>query len=229
MVIPCCLVHPDRVLFVLSRVCASPPMNMHTHERAHAHTLPLHPVSSHLCAHIPGNTVMNLASCLQPGWRPFNFSLPPSLPPSTQPTLPYMHFPFLLFFGKNRKYQILIPRAPPSLFFSFKKKKHLFFQFYNVGTDCLEASTEVVRFNRDTSAKSWQSEQLAKRGRSKADQAAAASAGAALGPVVEHVAFSSDGKVWCVCVRVFFWFLRLCFFWRIAVLALLSFLPRRPF
>eukprot|EP00903_Cladosiphon_okamuranus_P017264 g15909.t1 len=68
-------------------------------------------------------------------------------------------------------------------------------QFYNVATDCLEASAEVVRYNRDTSAKSWQSDQLAKRGRAKGDHAAAvAAAGAALGPVVEHVAFSADGE-----------------------------------
>lgn len=77
-----------------------------------------------------------------------------------------------------------------------------------MATDCLEASTEIVRFNRDTSAKSWQSDQLAKRG--KMDAAGGGGrGGAALGPVVEHVVFSSDGKVChgmkrcellCVCV-----------------------------
>lgn len=59
-----------------------------------------------------------------------------------------------------------------------------------MATDCLEASTEVVRFNKDTSAKSWQSDQLAKRGKTDA-----VGDGATGGPVVEHVAFSPDGKV----------------------------------
>ncbi|CAM9591713.1 unnamed protein product, partial [Ectocarpus sp. 12 AP-2014] len=49
-----------------------------------------------------------------------------------------------------------------------------------------------VRFNRDTSAKSWQSDHLSKMQRSKSDGGAGGAA--SLGPVVEHVAFSSDGK-----------------------------------
>lgn len=63
----------------------------------------------------------------------------------------------------------------------------LFLQFYNVSTNCLEASAEVVRSNRDTSAKSWQTKRV--KGEGKGGGAAS------LGPVVEHVAFSSDGKV----------------------------------
>ncbi|CAN0183209.1 unnamed protein product, partial [Ectocarpus sp. 4 AP-2014] len=65
-------------------------------------------------------------------------------------------------------------------------------QFYNVGTNCLEASAEVVRFNRDTSAKGWQSDHLSKMQRGKSDDGAGGAG--SVGPVVEHVAFSSDGK-----------------------------------
>ncbi|CAN0325433.1 unnamed protein product, partial [Laminaria digitata] len=60
-------------------------------------------------------------------------------------------------------------------------------QFYNVSTNCLEASAEVVRSNRDTSAKSWQAKRV------KGEEGKGGGA-ASLGPVVEHVAFSSDGK-----------------------------------
>ncbi|CBJ32024.1 expressed unknown protein [Ectocarpus siliculosus] len=68
-------------------------------------------------------------------------------------------------------------------------------QFYNVGTNCLEASAEVVRFNRDTSAKSWQSDHLSKMQRGRSDGGTGGAGGAgSVGPVVEHVAFSSDGK-----------------------------------
>lgn len=64
----------------------------------------------------------------------------------------------------------------------------LFPQFYNVSTNCLEASVEVVRSNRDTSAKSWQTKGVKGEGRG-------GGGAASHGPVVEHVAFSSDGKV----------------------------------
>lgn len=87
------------------------------------------------------------------------------------------------------------PFPPVCLGRALTSRKPIIQQFYNVTTDCLEASTEIVRFNRDTSAKSWQSDQLARRGKMDATGGAGAGAGAALGPVVEHVAFSSDGKV----------------------------------
>lgn len=71
-------------------------------------------------------------------------------------------------------------------------------KFYNVATDCLEASAEIVRFNRVTSAKTKQlvSEASKARGASAAATAAAAAAlvtGAE--PMVERVVFSTDGKV----------------------------------
>ena len=64
----------------------------------------------------------------------------------------------------------------------------LFLQFYNVSTNCLEAGAEVVRSNRDTSAKSWQTNRVKGEG-------IGGGGAASLGPAVEHVAFSSDGKV----------------------------------
>lgn len=74
-----------------------------------------------------------------------------------------------------------------------------------MSTDCVEASAEVVRFNRDTSAKASYAKQRAgasassKRGGGDAAAVTAASSG----PVVEHVAFSKDGKVSPFCILLY--------------------------
>ena len=63
-----------------------------------------------------------------------------------------------------------------------------------MSTNCLEASAEVVRSNRDTSAKSWHITRVTGEGKG--------GGAASIGPVVEHVAFSSDGKVIIVSIYI---------------------------
>lgn len=60
-------------------------------------------------------------------------------------------------------------------------------------TDCLEASVEVERFNRDSSGKTYFTKDLDKRRSSKRSSSAASAFSG--GPIVERVAFSRDGKV----------------------------------
>ena len=65
-----------------------------------------------------------------------------------------------------------------------------------MATDCLEASAEIERFNRNSFAATVSKKRL----KSKADAAVSSTAVAAAaagseGPMVEYVAFSHDGKV----------------------------------